>query len=366
MRLGLLLALCVLAGAAEPRWVMQYLHDEDNSAFAITDLKFASPTRGVACGMLVRKGRERPSVLVTSDGGRTWTMMPTKEAGLSLFFLNESLGWMVTSGGIWQTEETGRNWHKISSRRDVLRLWFLDEKKGFAVGLRKSVWSTTDGGREWKRVEVVDESNANPDHTAYTWIVFSTPRIGMIVGESRPPRPSQSMFPDWMDPSRAEKRRQWPSLNISLETRDGGATWKSQAASMFGQVTRLRTSDDLHWALLLVEFHDSFEWPAEVHRLDMRTGRSERAFRERNRAVSDIVFDAAGNGYLAAFEPPGSLRNLPVPGKLKLLQSGDLKKWVEMPVDYRAEGLRAVFATAGPKELWVATDAGMILKLVHP
>jgi photosystem II stability/assembly factor-like uncharacterized protein len=55
---------------------------------------------------------------------------------------------------------------------------------------------------------------------------------------------------------------------------------------------------------------------------------------------------------------------VPIPGKLKILQSLDLSSWTEMPIDYRAEGRRAVFAAAGPDHIWVATDQGMILKLV--
>jgi hypothetical protein len=117
--------------------------------------------------------------------------------------------------------------------------------------------------------------------------------------------------------------------------------------------------------LALVEFHDAFQWPSEVYRTDARTGGSARVFREKNRAVTDVLM-AGGSGYLAAIEPPGTLRDLPIPGKLKVLTSEDLSKWVEMQVDYRAEGRRAVFAKAGTCDLWVATDAGMILKLVRP
>lgn len=364
MRLALLLALGALAGAAEPRWAMQYLHDQDESRFLINDLKFASAARGAACGTLIEKERERPSALVTSDGGRTWSRVPTKETCLSLFFLNENLGWMVAPGGIWQTEETGRNWHKISGINGVLRLWFLDEKRGFAVGMRKSIWSTDDGGRRWKRVEVEEKTKTNPSHTAYTFITFASPRLGMILGASQPPRATFSHLPDWMDPERAQKRRQWPALALALETRDGGATWSPTAISMFGQITRLHIAGDLR-GLALVEFHDAFQWPSEVYRTDARTGMSARVFREKNRAVTDVLL-AGGAGYLAAIEPPGTLRDLPIPGKLKVLTSSDFSRWAEMPVDYRAEGRRAVFAKAGDGDLWVATDAGMILKLVRP
>ena len=41
---------------------------------------------------------------------------------------------------------------------------------------------------------------------------------------------------------RAAKRREWPSMTITLETRDGGATWNSQTAPAFGQTTRFRSA----------------------------------------------------------------------------------------------------------------------------
>lgn len=58
-----LLALWAVAGAAEPRWRLQFYHDQDDSAYTLNDLKFPSVKRGVACGFLVEKGRSRPSVL---------------------------------------------------------------------------------------------------------------------------------------------------------------------------------------------------------------------------------------------------------------------------------------------------------------
>ena len=81
-------------------------------------------------------------VLLTSDGGGHWTLVPVKEPGSSLYFLDDSLGWMVTDKGIWQTEEAGRSWHKLNTpkdMKDILRVWFLDRQHGYAVGERKRV-----------------------------------------------------------------------------------------------------------------------------------------------------------------------------------------------------------------------------------
>jgi len=62
-------------------------------------------------------------------------------------------------------------------------------------------------------------------------------------------------------------------------------------------------------------------------------------------------------------EPPGRLRSAPIPGKVRMLSSTNLKDWVEMPVDYRAVAQSLVLAGPDAEHLWVATDTGMILRL---
>ena len=89
----------------------------------------------------------------------------------------------------------------------------------------------------------------------------------------------------------------------------------------------------------------------------------ETIFEERNRAVTDVALLADDSAILAAVEPSGNSNQVPIPGKLKMLRSGDLKTWQEMEVDYRVVAQRAVLAAADERHIWVATDTGMILKL---
>jgi photosystem II stability/assembly factor-like uncharacterized protein len=58
-------------------------------------------------------------VLVTSDAGRNWAIVTVKDPPASLFFLNESVGWMVTPKGIYKTVESGRSWKKQHSPKQV-------------------------------------------------------------------------------------------------------------------------------------------------------------------------------------------------------------------------------------------------------
>jgi hypothetical protein len=358
--------LTTLPGAAVERWKLQYFYDEDRSSLVINDLKFASRTRGIAVGLVqYEKGHAKPATLTTTDGGEHWALDTdtVKEAGVSLFFLNDSLGWMVTEKGIWQTDEGGRNWRKLPrSPARLLRVLFTDPNRGWAVGQRKQAYETTDGGKSWNKVAAAAEPKTNPDHTVYNWIIFVNDKLGMISGWSQPPR-REPEAPAWMDPEQAAKRSvDWPHLSITLDTRDGGKTWKPATVSMFGTIERVIFTPN-GAGLGLIEFGPTFAYPSEVFRINSHTGKSDRVFREKNRAITDIwAFPSGRGGYLAGIEAPGRIR-APVPEKLKILKTDDFVKWIEMPVDYRATGRRARLAVADAGNIWVATDTGMILKL---
>jgi len=70
-----------------------------------------------------------------------------------------------------------------------------------------------------------------------------------------------------------------------------------------------------------------------------------------------------GTVYLAGIEEPGSVRDI-IPGKVVVYSSRDYQAWVIIPVDYRASALRTILAMPDAQHRWLATDNGMILKLV--
>jgi hypothetical protein len=299
-------------------------------------------------------------VLVTSDAGRNWAIVTVKDPPASLFFLNESVGWMVTPKGIYKTVESGRSWKKQHSPKQVRRVYFQTEQRGFALCGQKSVFETNDGGENWQLLPASQEPSSNPDHTAYETIDFVGLR-GMITGWSNPPREG-SRLPDWMDPEQAKGRREWPTLNIVLETLDGGKSWKSQTAPIFGRISRVDLAEDGR-GLAVLTFRNSFQVPSEVVSVDWKNGSSAPVFHRNDRRVTDVVIDPGAYAYVAAIETPPQLPHSPVPGKLRILRSENLSLWHEMNVDYRASGTRAFLAAAGPGQLWAATDSGAILKL---
>jgi photosystem II stability/assembly factor-like uncharacterized protein len=357
MRNALLLTLLLgrLANGAE--WSVSYFFDDQRDILRFTDLAFPSADRGIAVGFIEdqRGVRSNRSVaIVTADGGKNWAQVKLDEQPFSLFFLDDSTGWMVTAQGIWKTDESGRTWKRMSkhSPGSLLRVWFLDAKHGFAVGREKTVLETFDGGKNWKPVKAAKEPVGNANFAIYSQIAFLNDKFGLIAGSAIPP--TRRGF--------NSAGRQVPTMTIQLQTNDGGVTWKPSSAPLLGELSgiELRGAD----GLLLFTFANQFEVPSEVYRLKTRGGDTVSAFREKNRRVTDMaLFD--GHAFLAAVEPPRLAKEVAeLPGKIHVLESTDLKEWTEIPVDYRANGAWPVISGPDPQHMFLATDNGMILRLI--
>jgi hypothetical protein len=165
-----------------------------------------------------------------------------------------------------------------------------------------------------------------------------------------------------MDPERASKRKQVPTLTLLAQTSDGGVTWDPTTAPLFGTLTSLRFNG--RDGLMVMGFSESFQWPSDVYRLSNReTGR---VFREKTPRVMDAALYPGPHIYLAGVEPTGKMNTAPIPGKVKILESGDFKTWTEMQVDYKAAARSVIIAGPDQDHVWVATDTGMILTLAKP
>jgi photosystem II stability/assembly factor-like uncharacterized protein len=369
---------CVLSVPAfAQKWTIQYFFDQMKEELEITDLKFPSAQRGIAVGAITEKasGKEKYTSVITSDGGVHWILSPLKEYPRSIFFLNDSMGWMVSDKGLWFTEESGRSWKKISDQIKpnknlepettvglLLRVWFLDEHHGFGVGLQKTIVETKDGGKTWTSVEAAQKPAGNPAYTAYTHIVFAGDKRGVIVGGSQPPRKedgSRGALPAWMDPERASKRRQIPTLTLLAQTKDGGATWETTTAPLFGTVTS--TQFDGVEGLIVMGFNESFQWPSDVYRL--ANGETSRVFRDKSPRIIDSALFKGQHLFLAGVDPTGKMNIAPIPGKVHVLESTDFKNFTEMKVDYKAQARQVILTGPDADHLWMATDTGMILHL---
>ena len=362
MRAAVPVLLLLLAGSAHAQesWKIQYFYDKPDAVFNIRDLACPSPARCIAAGAIVdMKGHAKGATVLTTDGGQHWNLQDVAEEPLALFFRNETTGWMVTERGIWMTDEGGRSWKKLDSLKGIVQVYFLDDTHGFAVGYPKAIYETTDGGKKWEKLAVAQEPKSKPEDTIYDCIAFKGQQ-GVIVGRLLTEK--NQRYPVWLVPNAQRLRQQKQSEVFLLQTLDGGKTWKTTVNAVVGEITELRfTTDDK--VMALVEYHEMYELPSAVLEVKLGAPGTKVLFGERDRAVSDVALLPNGGALLAAVEPPGNTNQVPIPGKLKVLRSRDLKVWEEMNVDYRADAQRAMLAAPDAQHAWVATDTGMILTL---
>jgi hypothetical protein len=353
------LALLVHLGAAE-RFAVRYFYDHLDSSLELRDLVCPSTQKCIAAGALAKGNHVHGLAIVTSDGGKHWSEVPVDRAPLSLYFLNDSLGWMVTERELLRTTDGGRTWNRIRAPAGLGRVWFLDASRGFAVGTPKAAWQTVDAGRTWTKVAAADTPSTPPtDRVSYDLIAFAGDH-GVILGASVPP--GAFLRQPWDNPARLRSRRQ-NFTSLVLETHDRGVTWNASKTDLYGVPRQVRL-DQTGGAIVLYEYPEGRDFTSEVCRFDVKTLKATIVFREKNRAVTDVLPLSDGEVFLAAVEPPGPMPQVPVPGKLKIMRSRSLETWLETGVDYRAIARSAFLAASSPAHVWVATDTGMILELV--
>ena len=343
---------------------MNYFFDETDSSLEIVAIQFPSETRGLAIGMINTKGKQKPVALITSDGGKKWAQVLLKEAPFAIHCISDSQCWMATEKGIWASEESGRDWKKLKGLDGVRAIHFTSATTGYAAGSRKMAWKTIDGGRNWTRMPEAAKPEASVENSIYS-VIASFGKDMLIAGASNPPRRDRALYPDWMEPERASTRREWPSLVLMLETRDGGANWITTSASVFGRVTGIVLGNSS--ALSLIEYQDAFQWPSEVLRIDYATGKNVPIYNQKQQAITSLAYGKKGEVVLAGIEAVGSLHSNPIPSKVKILkgqvEGKEAVLWVPIPVDYRAVAHRVHLARTPSGQLFAATDTGMILEL---
>ena len=361
--LALALLVSLTPARAAQRWKIQYLYDQAGSNFDIRDIACPSAQRCVAAGVITEKNdRQRGAVVVTGDGGRNWSQFEVKEQPVSLFFLDQTTGWMVTDHGLWSTVEGGRNWNKVETRKGILQACFLDPNHGYIAGTSGLLAETRDGGKTWTGLP--GSTLVDRRALSYDSIVFQGPH-GIIIGETDPSAP----MPKPPKGSTAAERQPPGRHVIALETLDGGNKWIKGSIPLDAVLGRLRISK-LGFALVLAVYTDTnSKLASAVFQTPLEKLNPQLIFGERDRAVTDVAVLDDGSGVVVAVEPPGNAPHVPIPGKLKILQSPDLTlgknvAWQEMDVDYRAVAQVAVVAAADANHIWVATDTGAILGLV--
>jgi hypothetical protein len=295
--------------------------------------------------------------VITRDGGEHWASGRPSEYPVSLFFLNDTTGWMVTGRGIWNTRDAGETWKKIRSGLGYLRVFFADPLHGWLVGRRRVFEQTSDGGSRWVGVPDAAKLAALPADITFEYVNFSDPLHGTVVGEVA--GPSDRSPPAWMDPEGAHYRPPPGGGVFGGRTVDGGRTWILDAVGIHQSLLAVAfPAADRAW-LALAPISPTQVY-AEVTERNWSAGKSTPVYRLDGARISDLDTGPNGSLVLAAVQAPGKLADTPVPGKVRIFTGNDFSTLREETVDYRAVARRIMLASAG-SEWFAATDTGTIL-----
>jgi photosystem II stability/assembly factor-like uncharacterized protein len=123
-------------------------------------------------GLAVAVG-ERGHVLLSRDGGTTWTQAeaPTRALLTGVWLHDARLGWAVGHDEtILRTRDGGATWERLrhapEEEQPLLDVWFRDEKRGFAIGAYGLLLATEDGGDTWENRSVVEGHDTHLNHLA--------------------------------------------------------------------------------------------------------------------------------------------------------------------------------------------------------
>ena len=359
--LAVIAVLAFLLGAAAgpgPTWQRSYFYDEAESGFNILDIACPSERFCLAAGVIEQNdGRTRPYSVVTRDGGEHWSPAKPEDFPVSLFFLNQTEGWMVTDRGLWNTQNAGETWKKTRSGTGYLAVAFTDPQHGWLAGGKRLFESTSDGGAHWAPAPQLTQYAGFPLDLNFGYIHFHDPLDGEVIGEAS--SPDDRSPPDWMNPEMARYRTPARGGIFGGRTTDGGRTWT------------LKTIDPRRRLAVAAFPSPGRDWfvfvapPAELHsditERDWKSGESSTPYRMDDARISDVETGGDASVVVAGIEVAGRLADTPVPGKVRILKGASLSQLGEETVDYRAVARRIVLARAGTR-WFAATDTGMILR----
>ena len=128
---------------------------------------------------------DRGHVVISRDGGRTWTqsLTPTRAMLTGVSFPDAQHGWAVGHDGvILATADGGQTWSRQDDGKSLDTVWldvlFRDAQHGFAVGAYGKFLVTTNGGKSWTAAK------PSPDEVHFNRISEGSDGYLYLAGES--------------------------------------------------------------------------------------------------------------------------------------------------------------------------------------
>jgi len=254
--------------------------------FYLNEMQFQDSLRGCVVG-------DYGVILLTDDGGITWRRARSNTGTLVRLQLQGSIGWALGPAALIGTSDGGETWHELVRNQDSNHYLsghaaaFTDSSRGWLLTHTGHLMRTDDGGLTWTTVPLpVETRGALNDITfvdaTHGWLVGEFGVIcrtgdggltwerqvnGVPVererqrGEKLPPRIRFEMEEPYklvLTSVRFADRQRGFALgcygdvgeSVILGTRDGGATWATEARAPGQFLQRLFVLDRRHaWAV---------------------------------------------------------------------------------------------------------------------
>jgi photosystem II stability/assembly factor-like uncharacterized protein len=240
----------------------------------LADVFFIDNQNGWVAGSYSSPGiMPNPCIYNTNDGGLTWTFsnLPIEGPGYinKLFFTDNQHGWslgMMIYGVdqvLISTVDGGENWEVQTSEIVANDIYFIDNTMGWIVGENGAIQKSEDGGWNWSHQQSGTDRNLNS-------VIFIDDEIGWVVGDSvilytangggTWVEQSSGIFP-WNDVYFIDQQHGWVagyhanlivpgSFGKIMQTTDGGNNWVELEGYNFSGLTQIYFANMINgWVL---------------------------------------------------------------------------------------------------------------------
>jgi photosystem II stability/assembly factor-like uncharacterized protein len=126
----------------------------------------------------------------TTNGGQTWSPVPSAQGLLSDVEFRGTIGFAVGNGSILRSADGGASWTDVGPHLvgdpPLMGVSFADRRNGWAVGFYGTVVRTTDGGGRWRERRIPGLSDAtflsvSAVGPSTAWVAVGSEGIGLVA-----------------------------------------------------------------------------------------------------------------------------------------------------------------------------------------
>jgi photosystem II stability/assembly factor-like uncharacterized protein len=255
--------------ASQPKFKAIFEPVNYKQDLTLLDVVFVSKDEGWVSGAA-------GTILHTKDGGNSWTAelggdpQAQGEQLKHLFFTNVKHGWAQAATTMFRSTD-GENWQRVNGdiRGDA---FFVSDVKGFRTDGGR-MYATQNGGTSWKQVFTchakMEVEGLTQEKNCDVWVLqFPSANVGYAMGDKRIVEKTQDGGATWnvlVGPEEPDDQRVWAAFFLDentgyaarsgtnlYRTTDGGQTWQGVVAKLPGGIdTQLKFTDhEVGWSCM--------------------------------------------------------------------------------------------------------------------